>query len=96
MENPSGEGSGRSEELKPSCPERKEHMDSDDGKTVHESVSAFHSDENLDIFVTKSVSEGNVVVPPEPKKKENKDDFQEPEFGHKSKMKTKTSKRHVG
>ncbi|XP_051824878.1 transcriptional regulator ATRX-like isoform X1 [Antechinus flavipes] len=96
MENPNGEGSGQSEELKPSCPERKEHMDSDDGKMVHESISPFHSDENSDVLVTKSISEGNVIVQPEPKKEEDKDDFQEPEVRHKSRMKTKHSKRHVG
>ncbi|KAM8965210.1 transcriptional regulator ATRX-like [Sarcophilus harrisii] len=95
MENPSGEDSGHSEELKPSCSERKEHMDSDDGKMVHESISPFQSDENSDILVTKSISEGNVVVQPEPKKEEDKDDFQEYEVRHKSRMKTKNSKRHV-
>ncbi|KAM8964682.1 uncharacterized protein ACOB8E_005721 isoform 1-T1 [Sarcophilus harrisii] len=63
----SPKGSGHSEELKPSCLERKEHMDCDDGQMVHESISPFHSDENSDILVTKSVSEGNVVVQPEPK-----------------------------
>ncbi|KAM8965202.1 transcriptional regulator ATRX-like isoform 3-T3 [Sarcophilus harrisii] len=61
----------------------------------HESINPLHSEENSDVLVTKSVSEGNVVVQPEPKKKEDKDDFQEPEVGHKSKMETKTSKRHV-
>ncbi|XP_051824882.1 transcriptional regulator ATRX-like isoform X1 [Antechinus flavipes] len=95
MENPNGEGSGQSEELKPSCPERKEHMNSDAGKMVHESLSPFHSDENSDVLVTKSISEGNVIVQPEPKKEEDKDDFQEPEVRHKSRMKTKHSKRHV-
>ncbi|KAM8965219.1 transcriptional regulator ATRX-like isoform 2-T2 [Sarcophilus harrisii] len=95
MENPNGEDSGHPEELKPSCPERNEHMDSDDGKMVHESVRAFRSDENSDILVTKSVSEGKVVVPPEPKKEEDKDNFQEPEVRHKSRRKTKNSKRHV-
>ncbi|KAM8964678.1 transcriptional regulator ATRX-like isoform 3-T3 [Sarcophilus harrisii] len=88
-------GSGPSEELKPSCLESNEHMDSDDGQMEHESINPLHSEENSDVLVTKSVSEGNVVVPPEPKK-EDKDDFQEPEVGHKSKMETKTSKRHVG
>ncbi|KAM8965353.1 uncharacterized protein ACOB8E_006181 isoform 2-T2 [Sarcophilus harrisii] len=71
-------------------------MDSDDGQMEHESINPLHSEENSDILVTKSVSEGNVVVQPEPKKKEDKDDYQEPEVGHKSKMETKTSKRHVG
>ncbi|XP_051824887.1 transcriptional regulator ATRX-like [Antechinus flavipes] len=84
MENPNDEGRGQSEELKPSCPERKEHMDSDDGQ------------ENSDVLVTKSFAEGNVVVQPEPKKEEDKDDFQEPEVRHKSRMRTTTSKRHVG
>ncbi|KAM8965195.1 transcriptional regulator ATRX-like isoform 2-T4 [Sarcophilus harrisii] len=97
MENPHGvKGSGPSEELKPSCLERNEHMDSDDGQMEHESINPLHSEENSDILVTKSISEGNVVVQPEPKKKEDKDDYQEPEVGHKSKMETKTSKRHVG
>ncbi|KAM8965503.1 transcriptional regulator ATRX-like isoform 1-T1 [Sarcophilus harrisii] len=96
MENPSGEGSCHSEELKPSCPQRKEHMDSDDGKTVHESISPFHSDENSDILVTKSFSEGNVVVQPEPKKEEDKDDFQEPKVRHKIRMRSKSSKRYIG
>ncbi|XP_031800856.1 transcriptional regulator ATRX-like [Sarcophilus harrisii] len=71
-------------------------MDSDDGQMEHECINPLHSEENSDVLVTKSVSEGNVVAPPEPKQKEDKDDFQEPEVGHKSKMETKTSKRHVG
>ncbi|KAM8964846.1 transcriptional regulator ATRX-like isoform 1-T1 [Sarcophilus harrisii] len=97
MENPHGvKGSGPSEELKPSCLESNEHMDSDDGQMEHESINPLHSEENSDVLVTKSVSEGNVVAPPEPKQKEDKDGFQEPEVGDKSKMETKTSKRHVG
>ncbi|KAM8965743.1 transcriptional regulator ATRX-like isoform 3-T4 [Sarcophilus harrisii] len=89
------QGSGPSEELKPSCLERNEHMDSDDGQMEHECINPLHSEENSDVLLTKSFPEGNVVVQPEPKK-EDKDDFQEPEVGHKSKMETKTSKRHVG
>ncbi|XP_051824881.1 transcriptional regulator ATRX-like [Antechinus flavipes] len=89
MENPNGEGSGQSEELKPSCPERKQHMDYDDGKMVHESINPFPSDENSEILVRKSFTE-------EPKKKEDKDDFQEPEVRHRSRMRTKISKRHAG
>ncbi|KAM8965206.1 transcriptional regulator ATRX-like isoform 1-T1 [Sarcophilus harrisii] len=97
MENPHGvKGSGPSEELKPSCLERNKHMDCDDGQMEHESINPLHSEENSGVLVTKSVSEGNVVVQPEPKQKEDKDDFQEPEVGHKSKMEAKTSKRHVG
>ncbi|XP_074134794.1 transcriptional regulator ATRX-like [Sminthopsis crassicaudata] len=96
MESPEDEGSGCCEELKPSCPERKEHMDCDDGQIVDEYINPFHSDENSDSLETKSFSEGNVVVQPEPKKKDYKDDFQEPEVRHKRRMRIKTSKRHVG
>ncbi|KAM8965216.1 transcriptional regulator ATRX-like isoform 2-T2 [Sarcophilus harrisii] len=115
MENPHGvKGGGPSEELKPSCLESNEHMDSDDGQMEHECINPLHSEENSDVLVTKSVSEdtgtfvavadenvsflrsGNVVAPPEPKQKEDKDDYQEPEVGHKSKMEIKISKRHVG
>ncbi|KAM8965502.1 transcriptional regulator ATRX-like isoform 2-T2 [Sarcophilus harrisii] len=87
-------GSGQSEEPKPSCLEWK-HMDCDDRQMMHESISAFHSAENSDVLVTKSFTEGNVVAPSEPKQKEDKDDFQEPDVRHKNRMRTKTSKRHV-
>ncbi|XP_074133199.1 transcriptional regulator ATRX-like isoform X3 [Sminthopsis crassicaudata] len=89
--------SGHSEELKPSCPERKEHIDSDDGQIMDQFQSdQFHSDENSDILMTKTFREGNVVVQPEPKQKEDKDDFQGLEVSTKSKMKIESSKRHVG
>ncbi|XP_074133789.1 transcriptional regulator ATRX-like isoform X2 [Sminthopsis crassicaudata] len=88
MENLSPGGSGHSEELKPSCPERKEHMDFDDGQIVDESINPFQSDENSNILVTKNSTEGNMVVKPEPMQKEDKDDFQEPEVSSKSKMKS--------
>ncbi|XP_074134796.1 uncharacterized protein LOC141549252 isoform X2 [Sminthopsis crassicaudata] len=58
MESPEDEGTGCSEEPKPSCPERQEHMDCDDGQMVHESINPFHSDENSHIPVTKSFAEG--------------------------------------
>ncbi|XP_074133197.1 transcriptional regulator ATRX-like isoform X2 [Sminthopsis crassicaudata] len=97
MESPKDEDSGHSEELKPSCPERKEHIDSDDGQIMDQFQSdQFHSDENSDILMTKTFREGNVVVQPEPKQKEDKDDFQGLEVSTKSKMKIESSKRHVG
>ncbi|KAM8965451.1 transcriptional regulator ATRX-like isoform 2-T4 [Sarcophilus harrisii] len=97
MENPHGVmGSGQSEELNPSCPERNEYMDCDDEQMVCESINEFPSEENSDVLVTKSFAEGNVVVQPEPKKEEDKDDFQEPEVRQKSRMRTKSFKRHVG
>ncbi|XP_074134631.1 transcriptional regulator ATRX-like isoform X2 [Sminthopsis crassicaudata] len=94
MESPEDEGSGRSEEPKPSCPERKEHMDCDDGQMVHESINPFHSDENS--HIPKSFAEDNVIVQLEPKKKEDRDDFQELEVRHKSRIRIKTAKRHIG
>ncbi|XP_074134642.1 transcriptional regulator ATRX-like [Sminthopsis crassicaudata] len=95
MENLSGEDSDHSEELKASSPERKEYMDSD-GQIVDESINEFQSDKKSDILFTKSFMEGNAVVQPEPKQKEDKEDFQEPEVSTKSKKKTETFKRHVG